>query len=91
MIGAGEGDQNVGGSPKLHSDRNLIRKWNRMVQNMGISKKFKSIEYTTNDIDPGSEKSVFIASLGVELLAWEAGFRHKSLEFIVRSILIHNA
>jgi len=55
---------------------------------MGILKRFKSVEYTTQYIDPESEESVFIASLGVELLAWEDGFGRKSLEFIVRSIRV---
>ena len=58
-----------------------------MAPKMEISRRFKNVEHTKNYVNPESEESVFIASLGVAL---EAEFQRKSLEFIVRSILVRN-
>ena len=60
-IGVGEGDQNVGGSPKFWNARNLIRKGNRMRPKMNISRNFKSVEYSANLIDSESEEPYCIA------------------------------
>ena len=59
-----------------------------MAPNMGILKKFKSLEYTTHYADPESESSSSVASPGVASLALENEFRHNSLEFIVHSVLV---
>ena len=59
-----------------------------MAPKMEISRRFKNVEHTKNYVNPESEESVFIASLGVELLTWEHEFRRNSPEFIARSILV---
>ena len=55
---------------------------------MGLSKEFKSVEYTRHYVDSESEESFVVASLDVEILAFEHEFRCQSLEFIVGSILV---
>jgi len=76
------------GMQKFRISGNLIRKRNIMAPQMGISKKFKNVEYTTHCLDPQSEEISSLASLDVEPLALENEFRCKSLEFIVHSILV---
>ena len=89
MIGAQKGMQNAGGNPKFRKSGNLIRKKNTMVSKMGILRDFKNVEYSSNCIEPESEENSFITNLVAEILASEYAFLHKSLEFIVRSILVH--
>ena len=81
--------QNAGGTPKFHKSGNLSRKKNTMVPKMGILRNFKNVEYCSNCIEPESEENSFITNLVAEILASEYAFLRKSLEFIVRSILVH--
>ena len=81
--------QNAGGSLKFRKSGNLIRKKNTMVPKMGILRDFKYVKYSSNCIEPESEENSFITNLVAEILASEYAFWRKSLEFIVRSILVH--
>ena len=59
-----------------------------MAPKMGIWRRFKSLEYTKQSGDSESEEILSVASLGVEILAFEDDFLRKSLEFIVHSFLV---
>ena len=59
-----------------------------MAPKMGLLRKFKTLEYTKHSEDSDSEVNLSVSSLGVELLAFEDEFRHKSLKFIVHSLLV---
>ena len=87
-VGAWEGDQIVPGNAKFRNFRNLIRKGNRMREKLKILEKLKIVEYSPHTLHPESEECLLISNMVVALLALEYGFQGKTLEFILRSLIL---
>ena len=64
-----------------------IRKRNTTNSKPEILEMLNSVDYSCNYMDPESEKN-FVAGLATESLVPKDGFWRKSLESIVRSVLI---
>ena len=58
MIGGREGYENAD-----RNGKNVIRAWNRMRAKMEILKKFKRVEYSSNQVDAACEESFHFGSI----------------------------
>ena len=71
ITGQREGGQNVHGNTEFRWVGNLIRKMNRMMEIIEILKKFKSVEYSPNYIDPESEKNLYLGLSGCGVIIYQ--------------------